>query len=150
MHELLTQLKAQTSLEWIAVITGLIYVILAAKEKNLCWIFGVISTACWGYASYFHYDLYADALLQMFYVAMGFYGIYMWQFSKKGKGHYLSISKLTTAQHLGIIAFGLATSALTGYLFSTYTQAAATYLDCLLYTSPSPRDATLSRMPSSA
>ena len=24
------------------------------------------------------------------------------------------------------------------------------YLDCLLYTSPSPRDATLSRMPSSA
>ena len=26
----------------------------------------------------------------------------------------------------------------------------ATYADCLLYTSPSPRDATLSRMPSSA
>ena len=25
-----------------------------------------------------------------------------------------------------------------------------TYIDCLLYTSPSPRDATLSRMPSSA
>ena len=29
---------------------------------------------------------------------------------------------------------------------SLYTR----YMDCLLYTSPSPRDATLSRMPSSA
>ena len=30
------------------------------------------------------------------------------------------------------------------------TQALAQYIICLLYTSPSPRDATLSRMPSSA
>ena len=29
-------------------------------------------------------------------------------------------------------------------------RANSLYLDCLLYTSPSPRDATLSRMPSSA
>ena len=29
-------------------------------------------------------------------------------------------------------------------------ELAFTYLGCLLYTSPSPRDATLSRMPSSA
>ena len=31
-----------------------------------------------------------------------------------------------------------------------YEAAGATLLGCLLYTSPSPRDATLSRMPSSA
>ena len=30
------------------------------------------------------------------------------------------------------------------------TQLVRTFLNCLLYTSPSPRDATLSRMPSSA
>ena len=32
----------------------------------------------------------------------------------------------------------------------TFTVASEQQLDCLLYTSPSPRDATLSRMPSSA
>ena len=34
--------------------------------------------------------------------------------------------------------------------YTSDTAAGATYYDCLLYTSPSPRDATLSRMPSSA
>ena len=160
MQELLTQLQSQSPLEWLAVITGLIYVILAAKEKNLCWIFGIISTACWGYASYFHYDLYVDALLQMFYVAMGFYGIYKWQFSKNEtnlekttngvtlslEGHSekvldalktrkvnevtnLPITQLTTNQHLITIVSGVGISALVGFLFSNYTQAASTYLD---------------------
>ena len=32
----------------------------------------------------------------------------------------------------------------------TFDLPVGTYIDCLLYTSPSPRDATLSRMPSSA
>ena len=134
MQQLLTQLQSQTPLEWLAVITGLIYVILAAKEKNICWIFGIISTACWGYASYFHYDLYVDALLQMFYVAMGFYGIYRWQFASTefdDKKNYLPISKMSTTQHLVIISGGLGLSAIVGYLFAAYTQAASTYLDSL-------------------
>ena len=36
------------------------------------------------------------------------------------------------------------------YLWESREAAEAWYNDCLLYTSPSPRDATLSRMPSSA
>ena len=34
--------------------------------------------------------------------------------------------------------------------FSTFNGRPGLYLDCLLYTSPSPRDSTSSRMPSSA
>ncbi len=131
MQELINQLQQQTPIEWLAVITGLIYVILAAKEKNICWIFGIISTACWGYASYFHYDLYVDALLQMFYVAMGFFGIYKWQFSKNDSDAYLSISKMSNLQHILTIGGGLGLSAIVGYLFASYTQAASTYLDSL-------------------
>ena len=37
-----------------------------------------------------------------------------------------------------------------GFFSIVYPQSNALYFDCLLYTSPSPRDATLSRMPSSA
>ena len=40
------------------------------------------------------------------------------------------------------------TNVVSGY--SGGTKPNPTYKDCLLYTSPSPRDATLSRMPSSA
>ena len=36
------------------------------------------------------------------------------------------------------------------YPLKTLAREVAKYDDCLLYTSPSPRDATLSRMPSSA
>ncbi len=131
MQELLNQLQAQTPIEWLAVVTGLIYVLLAAKEKNACWIFGIISTASWGYASYFHYDLYVDALLQTFYVVMGFYGIYKWQFSKDEKENYLSVTKLSNNQHVQIIIGGIGLSALVGYFLATYTQAAATYLDSI-------------------
>ena len=35
-------------------------------------------------------------------------------------------------------------------MINNAAEAAAEYHSCLLYTSPSPRDATLSRMPSSA
>ena len=47
-----------------------------------------------------------------------------------------------------ILSFGFC-----GYVFAMYNTTVATvvlYMACLLYTSPSPRDATLSRMPSSA
>ena len=37
-----------------------------------------------------------------------------------------------------------------GFIEGSFTQQSAKELSCLLYTSPSPRDATLSRMPSSA
>jgi len=131
MQELLKQLQSQTPIEWLAVITGLIYVILAAKEKNTCWIFGIISTATWGYASYFNYDLYVDALLQFFYTAIGFYGIYNWQFSNNGSGSYLPISNLQGKHHLGIVGGGLGLSVIVGYSFSAYTQAASTYLDSI-------------------
>ena len=45
-----------------------------------------------------------------------------------------------------IVAIGLILSLLGSYYASSFTQP----VTCLLYTSPSPRDATLSRMPSSA
>ena len=50
-----------------------------------------------------------------------------------------------------IRAFGESTTRSGIILFTAImTTWAAMYISCLLYTSPSPRDATLSRMPSSA
>ena len=42
--------EAINNLHWIeitAVITGIIYVILAARENVWCWSFGIVSAALW-------------------------------------------------------------------------------------------------------
>ena len=44
----------------------------------------------------------------------------------------------------------IACMVMSGPLLAGYTQTINDYYDCLLYTSPSPRDSALSRMPSSA
>lgn len=113
-----------------AVVFGIIYVILAARESVWCWFWGILSTALWAYATFTLYNLYIDALLQVFYVCVSFFGIYQWM--KGGKqNEELQISNLKLNQHIFLIGIGLALSFLIGYFFAEYTGAAATYLDAL-------------------
>ena len=59
----------------------------------------------------------------------------------------ITISLVAAITPLNVANFG---GALIGGVFLTVTNIIFQRLFCLLYTSPSPRDATLSRMPSSA
>ena len=52
--------------------------------------------------------------------------------------------------YLTVLSFGISVTSAPMSSFVLYCQLAAHLFTCLLYTSPSPRDATLSRMPSSA
>ncbi len=113
--------------ELLAVITGVIYVVLATRSNPWCWPWGIISSALWAYAAYLLFDLYVDALLQLFYVVMGFIGWYQWR--KGGNGEVLPISRLSSGEHLAIVGGGLVLALLVGYLFDEYTPAAATYID---------------------
>jgi nicotinamide mononucleotide transporter len=123
--------KALLTLTWVemgAVAATFIYVILAAKESVWCWIFGIIGATLWAYAAYKFFDLYIDALLQLYYVFVSIYGWYEW--TKGGKGNKeLEISELTTKEHLELITGGFALTLIAGYFFGKYTAAASTYLD---------------------
>lgn len=82
--------------ELLAVITGIAYVVLAARNNSWCWLWGIISAALWTYAAYVVFDLYVDALLQVFYVVMAVVGWYQWT---QGRGYslaYKSIDEWTT------------------------------------------------------
>lgn len=114
--------------EWIVLITGLFYVILAARENSWCWFWGIISCAFLAYGTLWFYNLYFDFLLQLFYVAMGFIGLYQWKFGGAGKEE-LPIRSLELTTHLKIIVGGLVLTFLFGYFFEKYTPAAATYID---------------------
>lgn len=111
-----------------AVIFGLIYVILAARESVWCWLWGILSTSLWAYATFTLYDLYIDALLQVFYVCVSFFGIYQWMEGGQLKEE-LQISSLKLNQHFSLIGGGFVLSILVGFFFGEYTGAAATYLD---------------------
>ncbi len=75
---LIEQIAAQDWIEWTGLITGVIYVILATYEKPSCWIFGIVSSAAIAWKSFFEYSLIADGFLQVFYIVMGFIGLWQW------------------------------------------------------------------------
>ena len=123
-------MQAMPKIDWFVTITALIYVFLAAKENVWCWIFGIASCSAWAYSSYTNYNLYLDALLNVFYVIISFWGIYQWKVGNKNQDK-LTITKMNQSLHLKIIVGGLILSILYGYLFDKYTTAEATYLDAL-------------------
>lgn len=128
MENINTAIAQMTWIEVVAVITGIIYVILAAKENVWCWSFGIVSSVLSVYAMYVLFDLYIDAALYAYYVIIGFYGWYQWLYGSTEKAE-LSINTWSMQQHLYTIGGGIALSLLVGYFFATYTAAAATYLD---------------------
>ena len=79
----LSLLWDETLLGFIASITGVICVVLAAKGKILNYIFGVINAATYGYVAY-TYGLYGEAQLNwIFYVPLQFVGFALWYKHRK-------------------------------------------------------------------
>ena len=69
-------------LEIIAVILGVIYVFLAAKNKVTCWIFGILGSLLSIALFIMYAKLYAEAVLYLFYVFAGIYGWINWNNQK--------------------------------------------------------------------
>ncbi|OFY97145.1 MAG: hypothetical protein A3K10_11580 [Bacteroidetes bacterium RIFCSPLOWO2_12_FULL_31_6] len=89
-------------LEIVAVIFGIAYVLLAAKNKISCWIFGIIGSALSIFLFIFYAKLYAESVLYLFYVFAGVYGWINWKNQKDN--HQVFQHKLKT--HLFIIIGG--------------------------------------------
>lgn len=117
-------------LEILLTVTGLIYVILASNNRSSCWIFGIISSAILAYVSMYDYKLYADAGLNVFYVIMGMYGLWIW-YSGDQESDDQKISYAPTFILLGILVLGFLLSILAGYLLTYADGAFATYWDAL-------------------
>ena len=113
-----------------AVVFGLIYIILAARENIWCWFWGILSCSLWAWATWRLYDLYADAILNLFYVVMGFVGWYQWQ-NKGNTKEQTTIQVKSWPFHLVVLLGGFLLGGLFGYFFDQYTAAAATYLDAI-------------------
>lgn len=140
--EIFQEALAWSWVDWVVTVTALVYVVLAARENVWGWVWGIVSCGLWGYASFFFYHLWLDALLQLFYVVMGVVGIYNWSQrgrkteglpdQKQGGASDLPITRLSSKENLVILVGGSVVALLFGYFFDVYTPAAATYLDAFV------------------
>jgi nicotinamide mononucleotide transporter len=91
---------AQSWLEVVAVITAILYLVLAVKENKWCWLFGFITTAIYVYLFY-HVALFSESLLNFYYLIMAIYGWVQW--NKKGQLNQVRITKLPYSTHIKIL-----------------------------------------------
>jgi len=116
-------------LEWIAVAFVLVNVYLATRQNMWSWPAGVVGVSLYLYV-FAKAKLYSDAGLQVFFLAMQFYGWYHW--ARGGVAHARSLSavtRLSPREWLATAAAVVAWTAGVGTIMHRYTDAAAPYPD---------------------
>ena len=113
--------------ELVGVLFGLLSVYLTVREHIWCWPTGIISVGAFAIL-FFDIKLYADMLLQIFFVVTSFQGWYYWTRGGRAKTE-LSITLLSPQQRvLGAVGLVIAIIAV-GALFDQYTDAHIPFWD---------------------
>ena len=81
--EVISTFQSQDAFEYVGLVAGLIYVIFAARNNSICWYFGIISCAAIAFKDFTDYRLYLDGVLQVFYVGMGVWGLFLWKYGNQ-------------------------------------------------------------------
>ena len=118
-------IKATSVIECLAVISSIIYVILAAKRFILCWLFAFIGSTLFVYLCYIG-NLYIESVLQLFYVAMALVGWFTW---KNSNSNNSPIKKWGSNKHLINILLSGFLALLIGCIFDKYTEQTNPYID---------------------
>jgi len=115
--------------EIVAVIFGITYVLLAAKESLWAWFFGFFGTLIYTIL-FWDGALLSSALLNFYYMIMSVYGFVLWRGGDSGEN--LAITSWTLSKNITFIVAGFVVSLVVGYLSSTYTEANFAYLDAFV------------------
>ena len=124
--------RETSMVEWLAFLTALLYVFLAAYENIWCWLFALLSTAFY-YVVCLQSKLYLETVLQVFYFAMGIYGWYQWKHKSKGQEERPVVS-FSLRQNLPLIFLGAFISPIIGFVFFKFTNASQPWLDAAITT----------------
>ena len=115
------------SLETMAVLLSLTYLLLAMRENSLCWYCAFTSTAIYVWI-FGDVNLYMESALNAYYMAMAIYGWYQWrQGGESSSG--IAISRWDLRQHLFAISVIFIATGISGYLLSSNTDAVFPFLD---------------------
>jgi nicotinamide mononucleotide transporter len=117
-----------TVLEIVGVITGILYLLLAARENIWCWFFGAVSSLL-GIILFFQVDLYAEAFLYFYYVIAAVYGWWSWKGGGRKDSYALPIQTWPVVNHVAGTVLVFLSGLLLGYLLELYTPASYPWVD---------------------
>jgi nicotinamide mononucleotide transporter len=127
-EEIRRYISTMPLLEAAGVIASLLYTILAAREKIICWLFGLISSAIYIYIC-FEAKLYQDTIINFYYFAMAVYGWILWSRRNASPGGKFHIVQASQKYILLITLTGLILTAASGTFFRYFTDASLPYID---------------------
>lgn len=117
-----------TSLELLAMLLALAYVLLALKHSLWCWPAALLSTILYTHIMW-QSALLSDALLQIYYAGMAIYGWWRWQQIRRGDTPVTQVYEWPWQKHLRLISITAVAGLLLGYLMEHYTHADFAYID---------------------
>ena len=121
------QLLQNSLLELLAVVFAVAYLVLAVRENSLCWYAAGISTLIFLFI-FWDVKLYMESGLQIYYLAMAFYGWYQWR-DAQTETVSLRVSKWRAKQHVVALALIATLTFVSGSLLNSGTDANLPYLD---------------------
>ena len=134
MPALLTDLVTYLwSLEGLAVVLAIVYLLLAARESLWCWACALVSSViyiwiCW------HAHLFMETWLNGFYAVMAVLGWQQWRSGGVGGNGKAARAIVTMRpwQHLACLALVLVLASVNGVLMQRYTSAAWPFVDAFI------------------
>jgi nicotinamide mononucleotide transporter len=118
---------AENWFEIVAALLAIAYLLLAMRQDARCWIAWIISSLMYLFVMY-SAGLYMEAGLQIFYLLMGFYGLYQWQY-KLANNEALKIKVWPITTHMMCLTTLFLLVLTSGYILSNNTDAASPYID---------------------
>ena len=118
---------AENWFEIVAALLAIAYLLLAMRQDSRCWIAWILSSLMYLFVMY-SAGLYMEAGLQIFYLLMGFYGLYQWQY-KLANNEALKIKVWPITTHMMCLTALFLLVITSGYILSNNTDAASPYID---------------------
>ena len=113
--------------EIIAVITAILYLVLAAKEDIKCWYAAIISASLYFFIM-LDAGLLMEAILQIFYITMAIYGWNQWN-KVSNEECVIRIKKWKKIKHVYAISLVVILAIISGEILEKYTNAVFPFLD---------------------
>ena len=126
---LIEQAQAFSTLEVVAVVFAIAYLLLAIRQNIWCWLCAGISTAIYIWL-FIGARLYMESVLNGFYFVMAIYGWIVWT-SGRSDGHERPVTLWPWKRHATAITAIVIVSLFNGYLLGQHTDAVFPYIDSL-------------------
>ena len=117
-----------STLEAVAMLLAIAYILLAVKQSLWCWPAAFISTLIYSIL-FFDVSLLMDSALNVYYLLMAVYGWYSWKFGGKLQEKELEVTSYGVSKNIKIIITLSIVSTILGYIMATYTSADFAYVD---------------------